>query len=213
MDSSRRSNIVIKSTRATQFLSHGIADNTIGLTREDYLCQRTLQITLRIRIEEVAKKMAIVSESSEGNERINSIIEEYENLLDFLLEEGRLPEPCIRKIVYELVNDRPLVHVISSACHEYTAARFNEDILLWAGRSGVTRSLRNGNGAYTQVIMRLVHLTSVSMGGGLKKIPRQFIPSPKIFNAHPAALLTIRMFYTPHSVSKLRNQMRHGLSF
>jgi hypothetical protein len=92
MDNLRRSNIVIKSTPATQFLSHGIADNTIRLTRGDYVCQRTLQITLRILIEEVAKKIAIVSESSEGDEKINSIIEEYENLLDFLFEEERLPE-------------------------------------------------------------------------------------------------------------------------
>ena len=183
MDNLRRSKIGIKSTPDTQFLTHGIADNTIGLTREDYLSQRTLQITLRTRIEEVAKKIAVISESSEGDERINPIIEEYvisENLFDFLLEEERLPETINnKKIVYELVNYRLLVRVIPSACHEYTAACFNEDIFLWAASGGVTRSLRNGHGACTQLIMRLVNFTSVSMGGGLKKIPRQLIPSKK----------------------------------
>ena len=87
--------IGIKSTPDTLFLSHGIADNTIELTREDYLCQKTLQITLRTRIEEVDKKIAVISESSEGDERINPIIEEYvinENLFDFLLEEEWLSE-------------------------------------------------------------------------------------------------------------------------
>ena len=132
MDNLRRSKIGIKSTPGTQFLSHGIADNMIGLTREDYLRQRTLQITLRTCIEEVAKKIAVLSESNEGDERINPIIEEYvisENLFDFLLEEEWLPEIINnKKIVYELVNYRLLVRVMPSACHEYTAACFNEDI-------------------------------------------------------------------------------------
>ena len=181
MDNMRRRKIGIESTPGTQFLSHWITDNTIGLTREDYLCQRSLQIALRTRIEEVAKKIAAISESSEGHQRINPIIEEYvisEKLFRFLLEEERLPETINnKKIVYELVNYRLLVRVMPSACHEYTAACFNEDIFLWAASGGVTRSLRNGNGACTQLILRLVNFTSVSMGGGLKKIPRQLIPS------------------------------------
>ena len=133
MDNLRRSKIGIKYTPGIQFLSHGIADNMIGITREDYLCQRTLQITLRTDIEEVAKKIAVISESSEGDERINPIIEEYVisvNLFDFLLEEERLPETINnKKIVYEHVNYRLLVRVILSACHEYTAACFNKTFL------------------------------------------------------------------------------------
>ena len=140
MDNLGRSKIGIKSTPDTQFLPHGIADNTIGLTREGYLSQRTLQITLRIRIEEVAQKISAISESSEGDERINPIIEEYvisENLFDFLLEEEWLPETINnKKIVYELVNYRLLVRVMPSACHEYTAVCFNEDIFVGCERWG-----------------------------------------------------------------------------
>jgi hypothetical protein len=138
---------------------------------------------LRKRIEEVAKKIAAISESSEGDKSINPIIEEYvisENLFEFLLEEGRLPETVDNnKIFYELVDYRLRVRVIPSACHEYAAACFNEDLFLWAGSGGVTRSLRNGNGACTQLIRRLVNFTSVSMGSWLKKIPRQFFPSQR----------------------------------
>jgi hypothetical protein len=148
----------------------------IDLTKEDYLSQKTLRITLTRRIEEVAKTIVDITESSEGDRKINPIIEEYEiseDLFDFLLEDEWLPETIgNRKIVYELVNYRLLVRVMSSAYHEYIAGCFDEDFFLWAASGGVARTLRHGIGACTQLIMRLVNFTSISVGGGRKEIAR-----------------------------------------
>jgi hypothetical protein len=175
MDISRRSKIGTKSSQGIDNSSF-IGLLTIGLTREDYLSQRTLRITLTRRIQEVAKKIVDITESSEGDKRINPIIEEYEiseDLFVFLVEEERLPEAISnRKIVYELVNYRLLVRVMPSVCHEYTLGCFDEDIFFWAASDGVGRTLRHGIGACTQLIMRLVNFTRVSVGGGHKKIPR-----------------------------------------
>ena len=95
----------------------------------------------------------------------------FEKLFDFLIDTDRLPESYEEsRVIYELDNYRILVGVIPSACHDYAAASFTEDLLFWAASGGVRNSLQIGHGARTPPIC--ISLTLVfPWAVGSKKSP------------------------------------------
>ena len=127
-----------------QFYSHRFTEELIEvpLTKDDYLASRTIQRSISTRIIAIVRQLLKTAEPLDDAEdkHIDCIVAEplvSESLFDYLIDSDRLPDSEENKrIVYELVANRLVVGIIPSACHDYTAASFTEDLLSWPA-SGV----------------------------------------------------------------------------
>lgn len=150
----------------------------IGLTKEQYLDSQSIQRILLKRINAIADNLANTPEPPDDTDdtNIESVVADplvSEPLFDFLIQEDRLPETAAadKQIIYELLNNRIVVRVMPSACHNYTAASFTEDLLFWAASGGVRNTLKIGHGARTQLIYLLLTSLVFPWAVGSKKSP------------------------------------------
>ena len=169
-----------------QFHSHQLTEELtqVPLTKDDYLASRTIQRSISTRITAIVYQLLKTAEPLDDTKDtdIDCIVAKplvSESLFDYLMESDRLPDSeGNKRIVYELVANRLVVSIMPSACHDYTAASFTEDLLLWAASGGVRSSLEIGHGACTS----LIHLTLTSVvfpwAVGSKKSPdNSFCPT------------------------------------
>ena len=146
------------------------------MTKDKYLESRNTQRSILSQISAIAHKLSTTPEPSDDSYVTNidcfvSVPLVSEKLFDFLIDNDRLPESYEGgRIVYELDDYRILVGVVPSACHDYAAASFTEDLLFWAASGGVRNSLQIGHGARTPPIC--ISLTLVfPWAVGSKKSP------------------------------------------
>jgi hypothetical protein len=149
----------------------------VPLTKDDYLASRTIQRSISIRITAIVHQLLKTAEPLDDTEDtdIDCIIAEplvSESLFDYLIDSDRLPDSeGNKRIVYELVANRLVVGIMPSACHDYTAASFTEDLLLWAASGGVRGSLEIGHGACTPLIYLSLSSLVFPWAVGSKKSP------------------------------------------
>jgi hypothetical protein len=104
------------------------------LTTEQYLGSRNIQRAIFNNINIIANSLTNTPESpTDGEEKtINPVVDNSlvsGSLFNFLLQD-RLPETAAggKEIIYELLDTKIVMRVMPSACHDYTAASFTEDL-------------------------------------------------------------------------------------
>ena len=168
----------------SQFYSHRLTEELIEvpLTKDDYLASHAIQRSISTRIIAIARQLLETAEPLDDTKDtdIDCIVAEppvSESLFDYLIDSDRLPDSEENKrIVYELVANRLVVGIMPSACHDYIAASFTEDLLTWAASGGVRNSLKIGHGARTHHLP-LTNFISVPVGSWVEKVPWQLVPS------------------------------------
>ena len=122
------------------------SEQAIGLTKEQYFGHRNFQKFIGERIEAIASKLANTPESTDETheDEINSVVNPLvsDALFDLLIQEGLLPKiEGDKRIVHEPLANAIVLRVVSSPCHDYTAALF------WAASGGIRNTLKIGRGA------------------------------------------------------------------
>jgi len=162
----------------TQFYFRRLTEERIEvpLTKEDCLRSRKIQRSISAGITAIVHRLLNTAEPFDDTEDTNidcTIAEPLvsELLFDYLIDSDRLPDSEENKrIVYELVANQLVVSIsVPSACHNYTAASFTEDLLLWASSGGVRDSLQIGYGSCTPLIYLLLTSLVFPWAVGSKK--------------------------------------------
>ena len=185
------------------------------MTQDQYLASSKTQRSILSQITAIIHKLSTTPEPSDDSNVTNidcfvSVPLVSEKLFDFLIDNDRLPESYEGgRIVYELDDYRILVGVVPSACHDYAAASFTEDLLFWAASGGVRNSLQIGHGARTPPIC--LSLTLLVFPWAVDPKSRRTIPfGHETFKVRPVAQLGIQMFYPQHLRCRSPNRMSHG---
>jgi hypothetical protein len=83
---------------------------------------------------------------------------------------------CVHSEV-RVSENRLVIHIVPSFCHDCTAASFTEDLLLWAASGGVTRSLQVCHGSGTPLISLSLTSFSFPICAWIEEITRSIFPS------------------------------------